>query len=223
MKTKKVLRIITVIMQIASVSAIAQPSAPLQISPTNGSNGVSGTASNSFIIQWDTVPNAAYYEWVISNSHLCFKGCAGDTRDGTTVNTSAVSFNFPPNSWYYWIVRAILTTGDTTGSSPIFSFRTVSSENENPYITLSVDAASDKINIGVEWVIEPQVKELTYDLYTEAGQKIISAEKIKLKQDQAIRQEWYPITSISLQPGNYVFVFTRDINNQQITKKITVM
>lgn len=197
--------------------------APQQVSPLNGSPGNPGAVSNSFIIKWDTVPNAAYYEWVISDNHLCFKGCAGDTRQQTTLNTSAISYNFPPNKWYYWIVRAILNNGDTTASSPISSFRTESSGADDlPYITISLDATNDKVGIGIEWAIQPDVKELTYDVVSEAGQKIITDGTITLKKDPAIRQEWFPISVALLQAGTYYFVFTTEFK-KQIVKKVVII
>lgn len=211
---------VTACMSFVSFGQVAP--APQQLSPPNGSAGNSGAVSNSFIIRWDTVPNAAFYQYVISDNHLCFKGCAGDTREGTIGNTSAISYNFPPNRWYYWIVRAILTTGDTTASSGIWSFRTESSDKEAPYITVSLDAPSDKVSIGIEWTIQPDVKKLTYEVLNEAGQKIITNEIIILKQDLAIRQEWFPISVASLQAGTYYFIFTTEFK-KQIKKKVVII
>lgn len=197
-------------------------SPPQQLSPANGSNGVSGAVSNSFIIKWDTVSNAAYYQYVISNNHLCFNGCAGDTREGTTTNTSAILYNFPPNTWYYWIVRAVLTTGDTTASSGIWSFKTENSGEESSYISINQDPGSDKITVGIEWVVDPSVRELNYDIINEKGQQILMEQNIKLTKDPAIRQEWFPISSVAFQSGTYYFIFRTDFKKEIIKKVIIV-
>lgn len=197
--------------------------APMQLEPSNGSNGIAGSYSNSYLIKWDSVPNATYYEFVASDNHLCFNGCPGDTRTGKPGNTSAIIYNLPSNKWYYWIVRAYLNNGDTTNSSGIWSFRTVTSGNENPYITVSIDPLTDKINIGVEWVVEPDVQKIAYSVYTELGQEVIAEGKITLIRNEFIRQEWFPISSVALNPGTYLFKFTKDKNNQQIIIKVVVV
>jgi len=79
-----------------------------------GGNGYNGSTPRSFIIQWDSVANTLYYEYVVSDNSLCFAGCTGDTRHDLVANNYGVESNLTLNKWYYWIVRAILKNGDTT-------------------------------------------------------------------------------------------------------------
>ena len=68
---------------------------PMQLQPADGSLGLPGIVSGSWIMSWSSVPGVAYYQWVNSNNHLCFYGCAGDTRTENTSDTNGVVYYIP--------------------------------------------------------------------------------------------------------------------------------
>lgn len=77
--------------------------------PQDGQKGIETTTPNAWLIQWDSYGEGILYEYLITDNPLCTKGCAGDTREGTTKANVHVEFNLKPNVWYYWTYRPILT------------------------------------------------------------------------------------------------------------------
>ena len=66
------------------------------VSPRNGAKGVPGPFIHSFVIEWEAVPGAIGYEYVLSDNPLCFAGCPGDTRQERVTNTFAVEYKAVP-------------------------------------------------------------------------------------------------------------------------------
>lgn len=196
------------------VLADAQPKLLL---PENGGKGIPAFEARSFVIIWDTVGSASYYEYVISDNPNCFKGCSGDTRNETTPSTSATEYAMQINKWYYWIVRVFYTNGDTSNWSGIWSFFTEpSADNEVPFILAFPNPARSNVNLRIQWTQEPDITTLSVDLFSLDGRIISRNQKIVLQKNIFQRDEIFPLPTTNLSPGIYLAVIRED----NITKKV---
>lgn len=196
---------------------------PMQLQPADGSLGLPGIVSGSWIMSWSSVPGVAYYQWVNSNNHLCFYGCAGDTRSENTTDTNGVVYYIPNQEWRYWIVRAILTNGDTTSSSPIHSFRATKANVEDiPLFTISSNPSHQYISLSVEWYINPKVSKLNVNIYTIDGIIIEENISLLLNKNLFIRKEIHQLPTIALSKGIYIVRIADDATFQEYVLKAVV-
>ena len=196
---------------------------PVQLQPPDGGLGLASPVSGAWIMTWSSVPDAAYYQWVNSNNHLCFYGCAGDTRTENTPDTNGVVYYIPNQEWRYWIVRAILTNGDTTGSSPIHSFRAMKSGAEEiPLFTLSPNPTHQFISLSAEWYINPKVNKLNISIYKIDGTVIIENRSLRLNKNIYIRKEQHQLDTPALNPGIYLVKITEDYTYQEYILKAVI-
>ncbi len=196
---------------------------PTQLAPANGTNGIRASASGSYIMIWSSLPNAVAYQWVNSNNHLCFLGCPGDTRTETTADTNTIVYNIPVNEWRYWIVRAFLSNGDTTASTPIFSFLPKKDGTETPLFSIVPNPAKEYITVSVDWFSNPQLNKIIYTVIDLYGKTLVANKEYVLAKDPFIRNEKHTLELPPLSPGIYSVIITLDYNNRQFIEKVVVL
>ncbi len=208
----KPLLILILLIQTIS-SAYAQVS-PTQRIPGNGENGWYGSTPRSFIVQWDTLADVDYYEYVISDNSLCFAGCSGDTRHGTLTNNFAVERNLMLNKWYYWIIRAVMKNEDTTFYSPIHSFYTLARpEDSQQYFTLGPNTITNaSMDIRVAWPIDPQINSFNYNIFNSFGELLKTSGDIFPEKNELKQTEIFPVGLIGFQPGLYFIEVNTNIS-----------
>lgn len=183
---------------LCSLSVSAQP----HIYPKNGEDGLPGTESNSFLIGWQTIPNAIGYQYVMSDNPRCFVGCSGDTRFQTVTDTFAVEFNLQQDHWYYWITRIIYVNGDTSLWSTISSFVTTGIEDSPQMITPTNPTAHEGLTLHIDWGLDPNAVELNYRLININGYEMIADSYSKPHPD--LRFDRFSIPTPALPGGYYV-------------------
>ncbi len=221
MKAKLKFTIILLLILAGNNIANAQQ-APMQLAPANGATGINGPVSGSYIMTWSSVPNAISYQWVNSNNHLCFYGCAGDTRTGITNDTSVIIYYISDNEWRYWIVRAFLSNGDTTDAYLIFSFLPKKDSTEAPLFSISPNPAKDFITISLDWYSNSTLNKLSYTVIDFNGRTIAINKEITLVKNQFIRNEKHTLELSPLSPGIYFVIITLDTNFLQYIEKAII-
>lgn len=196
---------------VISADAFTQP---IQYLPKNGEDGYHGSTPRSFIIQWDSLPGAAYYEYVITDNSLCFFGCSGDTRMDKVPATYAVEKNFVLDKWYYWIVRAYMKNGDTSFFSPIHSFYTrPRPEDSRMYFTLYPNLVSNgTMDLTAVWNIDPDITKFQYKVYNLYGDVLITSSEYTIRKSELEETERFPILLYSLSAGIYFIEISTNIS-----------
>ena len=194
----------------------------VQLAPANGANGISGPTSGSYIMTWSSMPNAVSYQWINSNNHLCFYGCAGDTRTGITNDTNVIVYNIPVNEWRYWIVRAFLSNGDTTSSTGIFSFLPKGDGTNVSLFSIAPNPAKEYITVSVDWFSNPKLNKITYTVIDLYGKPIVANKEFTLTKAAFIRNEKHTLELPPLSPGIYFVIITLDINYQQFIENVII-
>jgi len=192
------------------------------ISPPNGGNGVPGPFIHSFIIEWEAVPGAIGYDYVLSDNPLCFEGCPGDTRSAFVTGTVAEEYNLQEGVWYFWITRVYFTETEVTEWSPISSFLAETPDISEQLVTVAPHPVTDRILIHVDWAANPTARYLTFILYDVLGQKLIGPVRF---QQASPRLETFEILAGGLAAGIYIgqFVFEGNLNNPNNTVAQTIV
>jgi len=199
--------------------------AQTHLEPPNGGDGIPGSIARSFVIKWAPVDSAVQYEYIVSDNPLCFSGCAGDTRQKKSSDTTGTEYNMQEGKWYYWITRVYYLNGDTSYWSDISSFlaKTPPQPEPDEIIKISPNPSPNKeVVLKIDWATNPDANEITASIYSLMG--------IKLKEETIEkaggRYQDYPISFPSLNKGAYIIVFVVDNNpnnpNNKITKKLIV-
>lgn len=221
MKTE--LKLIIILLVVLALNNISYAQLiPVQISPANGAKGNNGPVSGSYIMTWSSVPNAISYEWVNSNNPSCYFGCAGDTRTGQTNDTNAIVYYIPDNEWRFWIVRAFLSNGDTSGTNFIFSFLPQKDSMEAPVISITPNPAREFITISMDWYSNSTTNKLSYRVINMNGGIIAKNKEITLVKNQFIRNEKHKLDLPPLSPGIYFVIVTLDSNFLQYIEKVII-
>jgi len=84
-----------------------------------------GKYDNSYILSWTPIDSITEYEFVVTDNSNCYAGCSGDTRSELISKNEVLIFPTYKNKTYYWRIRPVLSTYDTTQNwSSISSFET---------------------------------------------------------------------------------------------------
>lgn len=190
--------------------------------PPNGAEGVPGPYYNSFVIKWASVERAVAYEYILSDNPLCFAGCPGDTRQAIVTDTTSIEFNLQEDKWYYWITRVIYPEKDTTGWSDITSFLAITQEGEGNLAKIYPNPSiNGKINVYVDWAINPQAKQIEINVINHSGIKITHQTLIK---NHSFRYQDFEIDVKAMTPGLVICIIQVDDNpnnqNNRIIEKI---
>jgi len=177
----------------------------LHIAPENGADGIPSVVPKSFVIEWAEAQGAIAYEYVMSDNPLCFSGCPGDTRQRLvpSESTRATEYNLQINTWYYWITRIYLDTGDTTDWTLISSFFATTPESKGNIIELiSHPSIGESISFKIDWGINPNATEIEIELYTISGQPLRNW--VFKKSSNGTRFEEIEVPRESLPGGIYI-------------------
>jgi hypothetical protein len=197
---------------------------PIQRFPENGKDGYNGSTPRSYIVEWDSLSGAAYYEYVITDNSLCFLGCSGDTRMDQVAATHAVERNLVQEKWYYWIVRAYMKNGDTSFFSPIHSFYTrPRPEDSRSFFTLCPNLITEgTMDIQAVWNIDPDITHFSYKVYTTYGELLITSEQFTLIKSELEETELFPVRLTSLTTGMYFVEITTNISKAPERLKLLI-
>lgn len=175
--------------------------------PDNGEEGIPGTIPNSYVISWQTLPDATGYEYIVSDNPLCFEGCAGDTRQAFVRDTLAIEFNLAPQRRYYWIIRTYLKDGDTTEWSLIYSFNTSQTDFERRMIQPAPSLVEDGVlRFRLDWAQNPRANTLDIKLIGPSGRLLLTR---RVQNDETlIRYQNLSWPLPQLGPGTYLVMAT---------------
>lgn len=203
---------------ITSWSAHAQR----HLNPPHGGNGAPGPFPHSFVIEWEEVPGALRYEYVLSDNPQCFSGCPGDTRAGIVTTTSAVEYNLQEDTWYYWITRVHFSETDASVWTNISSFLADSPEIATHIADVAPNPVAGEISVHVDWGVNPAAQFVLFTLYDLLGRRISGP----LRLDKSSpRFEVFRIPTEALPAGVYVarFVAHGNLDNRNNRRSQTIV
>ncbi len=191
------------------VFVFGQLMAQIHLAPHSGTNGIPGTATNSFIIRWASEPGAVDYEYVMSNNRQCFETCPGDTRQHkTSGDTTATEFNLIADRWYYWITRVIYENGEVSDWTAISNFYTETPKNEGKIAFIAPNPVKDKVlKITIDWATNINAQSLTLHIFNLDGNVVVPPLQIE-KQVGRFQEVSFPL--LFLASGNYFVRFVVD-------------
>lgn len=186
--------------------------AQTHLAPQNGSDGVPGSVTNSFIIKWAEDSSAVDYEYVMSNNRLCFETCPGDTRQQKTGgDTSAIEYDLIADRWYYWITRIIFENGEVSDWSPISNFFTQTPKSLEKIATIAPNPIRNNIlQLNIDWAVDINAHHLDVQLLNLNGQFI--GESIQIEK-QLDRFQYVSVPMFSVPAGTYLLQVT--VGDQQ--------
>ncbi len=177
--------------------------------PPHGGKGAPGPFPHSFMIEWEDVPGAVKYEYVLSDNPQCFSGCPGDTRQGVVTSTSAFEYNLQEDTWYYWITRVYFSETDVSVWTNISSFLAASPEISTHIADVAPNPAVGEIAIHVDWGVNPAARFVRFSLYDLLGRQV--AGPLRLEKSNP-RFEVFRVPMDALPAGAYVARFVADGN-----------
>lgn len=197
--------------------------------PANGSLGVEGQLSNSFVIRWSPVEGIESYEYVLTDNPNCFAGCGGDTRQKKIVDTLAVEFALQSNTWYYWIIKYNFSDSTESTWSPIFSFLATKSKESSPIISAFptlFSSGDHELTVELNWEANPTFSIYSFQLSAISGEFFFSSPTY-IKETTSLRFESRIIKIPNLPPGLYFieFLLQNDGNTkiERFQQKIVVL
>lgn len=179
------------------------------LNPPHGGIGAPGPFPHSFVIEWEEVPGAVKYEYVLSDNPQCFSGCPGDTRQDVVTSTSAVEYNLQEDTWYYWITRVYLSETDVSVWTNISSFLAASPEISTHIADVAPNPAVGEASVHVDWGVNPAALFVQFTLYDLLGRRVVGP--IRLDKSSP-RFEVFRISTADLSSGVYIARFVADGN-----------
>ncbi len=162
--------------------------------PVSGTDGIAGTAANSFVIKWSEEPWAIDYEYVMSNNRACFETCPGDTRQRkTSGDTTATEMNLIADRWYYWITRVIYKNGKVSDWSAISNFFTKTPPNKGIIVQIAPNPVINrKISVSIDWAVNINARNLTLYIFNINGHEVVAPFQVEKKVGR-FQQETFPL------------------------------
>lgn len=140
--------------------------------PISGNRGIPGTVTGSFIFEWENIPDALAYEYVITNNELCFAGCPGDTRQAITNNTQAVEYALLDSTFYFWITRIIYEVGDTSEWTLPSFFLAIAPDQSVPIAIAEPTRNEENLRIRFDWGALSETDFLTLEILDMYGRRV---------------------------------------------------
>lgn len=197
--------------------------AQTHLSPPDGGDGVAGRIPGSFAVEWEAVEGAVAYGYVLTDNSDCFVGCAGDTRQGKLTNNRVIQFGLQEGVFYYWITQVYFANGDSSGWSPISSFRAITKEVDQ-VISMS-SPAGEKGILWVDWQGITDVLEIKLRMIDINGRQLRPEPFSPIWQGLRPRNGFerftrYEIPLTGVQPGVYILIFAlQRANSEEIQMK----
>jgi len=127
---------------------------------------------------------------------------------------------------YYWITGIHYNNGDTVNwkRNDISSFLAKTPEAVK-IVKIIPNPVSDKtITLNIDWLVNPDAKKISFELYTISGHKIVTRRFIE--KNNGSRYQSYDLSFNTIPKGLYIAVFIVDDNpnnpNNKIIHKIIV-
>jgi hypothetical protein len=179
------------------------------VNPPHGARGAPGPFPHSFTIEWESVPGAIRYEYVLSDNPQCFSGCPGDTRQGFVQGTSTIEYNLQEDTWYYWITRVYFSESEKSVWTNISSFLADTPGISSHIASVAPNPATDVVTVRVDWGVNPAARFVQFTLFDLLGRKV--AGPIRLDKS-SLRFESFRVSAEGLAAGVYMARFIADGN-----------
>jgi len=167
---------------------------------------------DSYIISWPKQEGVKQYDYIVTDNSLCFRGCAGDTKEGIVNDTSLlVAPNYPGRN-YFWRISPVKSETDTNRYwSEIKVFNTLSSSDSKPtdWITISPNpSSSNLLKLTLDWLVVQN--EATYDclIYDSKGNVVSRYENFSPKNRDDLRFSSHDFDLHGLKTGHYFLLLS---------------
>jgi hypothetical protein len=196
----------------SSLAMLAQE----HLGPIDGRPGTPGTVPGSFLINWEDIPDAIGYEYVLTNNELCFANCPGDTRMAVVQSSEAIEYDLMDSTFYFWITRIIYGEGDTSAwTLPSYFLATAPDLSRPVIVTSSTEPGT--LRVRLDWSALAAVESVWFEVLDFQGKTVaINKEKIR-RQGVGRRFTFETMQAPSVQAGNYILRLWAQSNQGDLT------
>ncbi|MDP5170915.1 MAG: T9SS type A sorting domain-containing protein [Bacteroidia bacterium] len=214
----------SVIFTLALLLSFGFTQAQQHASPTNMALGVPGPAARSFVIAWHPAPGAVAYEYILTDNFLCFAGCAGDTRQRMSTDTTAIEYELLIDKQYYWVTRVHFANGEIGPWSLISEFWSYTPDLM-PILQVAPNPVEEDFRVLLDWGANEDVDFLRVRMISLDGQLVYGP--VMIRPETAFsRMETLVWEEVDLPPGQYFLQVEAESNSglkfQNMVSKILI-